>query len=549
MTTGIDPEEFSTVSPDQRKRIKILIGKLFDAGDREREHIIASLVAYISDAGASAVNDQAVREYSGLYIDGLIEILASVKSSHKSQLMDYLSLLNHIPILSPSSWYKSLRNHLFCETDHCPIIFELVDRLQLFYLLARAGDFETAGSVMQELEPQINNDCLKLWLVFQLGKAKVLAKTENHSELMRLWLELILCGYAMEGVEVALYLIIRWIGIINWHTDAHFKKMLLLKLLDAFGNHRNQNSAMVLYQLFTLEDKLVNPSEKMLYTKRLIKHQPLMLSVQQLQILYFFAGNYSSGMQSRFSDSIQYFQYSNYFLHKSWDYQRNASAFLRESLTPEQYVCSIKALEIRTHDLANQISMQNNAYVETLQAEYAKIEELYRRVEQLSVTDSLTGLRNRRYLESNLYHMLLLAARHKVPICYAMIDIDHFKLVNDNYGHQAGDYILKELGNIILSHFRKSDVVVRYGGEEFLVILFDSTLERCFPMMEELRGEVQNHLFMYRALPISITISIGIAFDYNNCASETDIIFHISQADASLYKAKNSGRNKTVVAD
>ncbi|MDZ4181873.1 MAG: GGDEF domain-containing protein, partial [Candidatus Cloacimonadaceae bacterium] len=435
------------------------------------------------------------------------------------------------------------------ELNENPDVYALFDRVQLLYLLSRAGDFETARVVMNELEPLIGQHCLKLYLVFQLGRAKILNQEGRHADQTRLWLHTILLSYMIEGAEVALYMLIRWIDILNWSSDKAFQKTLLLKLMSAFGNHRHQNSAMVLYQLFSIEDKLVTPAEKMQYAKRLIKHPPSLLTVQQLQILHFFAGNYSSGMQSRFSDSIQFFQYSNYFLHKSWDHHRNVSAFLRASLSPEQYVRTIETLEVRTHDLANQISMQNNAYVETLQADYAKIEELYRRVEELSVTDSLTGLRNRRYLETNLNHMLLLAARHKVPICYIMIDLDHFKYINDSFGHLAGDFVLKELSDIISGSFRKSDVVVRYGGEEFLVILFDTSLKLCKPMMEELRADVQNHLFMFRGQPITITISIGIAYDDSNHAGGTDIAGNIARADEALYQAKNSGRNRVHIAD
>ncbi|MDZ4181718.1 MAG: hypothetical protein U1B83_02485, partial [Candidatus Cloacimonadaceae bacterium] len=107
MTASYDPEEFGSVLPEHRKRISIQIGKLFDAGDSEREQIIESLVAYITDESALGEDGQAAREYSGLFIDRLIDILGHVKSSHKSPLVDYLTLLNHIPILRLSNWHKS----------------------------------------------------------------------------------------------------------------------------------------------------------------------------------------------------------------------------------------------------------------------------------------------------------------------------------------------------------------------------------------------------------------------------------------------------------
>lgn len=285
----------------------------------------------------------------------------------------------------------------------------------------------------------------------------------------------------------------------------------------------------------------------MTYQKKLIKFPASILNIKQLQHLYFFAGNYNCGVQSRFKESIRNYQYSNYFLHKRWEQLLSMSRFLREHLQQDIYFQALPYLEQSIHVLSNQVSLQNNAYVESLQAGYDKIEELYDRVGELSLTDSLTGLRNRRYLDSNIPQLIAFAARHKVPVSFAMIDIDFFKRINDTFGHQAGDHILKNLARIITSQFRQSDIIIRYGGEEFLIALFGLAPSKCLEMMEELRLIVQSHSFVYRNNVIPITISIGICSDDHAQAKQPDLVRIISNADKAMYQAKNSGRNKVVV--
>ena len=187
--------------------------------------------------------------------------------------------------------------------------------------------------------------------------------------------------------------------------------------------------------------------------------------------------------------------------------------------------------------------------MESLQANFDKIEELYQKVGELSLTDSLTGLRNRRFFYDNLQQMIVLAARHRVPICFCIVDIDFFKLVNDNFGHLAGDYVLKELSQMLSQEFRKSDVIVRYGGEEFLIILFDIDTDSCLNMMEIFRQKVERHTFEFRSKLMAITISIGITGESQIDHQCGDLSQFVSQADKALYMAKSKGRNQVVLFD
>jgi len=163
-----------------------------------------------------------------------------------------------------------------------------------------------------------------------------------------------------------------------------------------------------------------------------------------------------------------------------------------------------------------------------------------------SIRDPLTGLFNRRYLTESLARERSRAQRQKTTFGLIMIDIDHFKRFNDSYGHEAGDVVLRELGHFLLHRARREDIVCRYGGEEFVVVLSEASLEVTEERAENLRSEV-------RQLPIrhsgqnlgGITFSLGVAAYPRHGTTEEEIL---RAADAALYRAKERGRNRVEVA-
>jgi diguanylate cyclase (GGDEF)-like protein/PAS domain S-box-containing protein len=164
-----------------------------------------------------------------------------------------------------------------------------------------------------------------------------------------------------------------------------------------------------------------------------------------------------------------------------------------------------------------------------------------------SIRDPLTGLYNRRYMEEALKQQLSRATRQLHPMGIIMIDIDHFKSFNDTYGHAAGDALLHELGQFLQSHIRGEDIACRYGGEEFILIMPDASLEAAQQRAEHLRNEirqmqVQNTVQSYRA----ITLSIGVAI-YPLHGLTIDAVLHA--ADVALYRAKKEGRDRVVVTE
>lgn len=156
---------------------------------------------------------------------------------------------------------------------------------------------------------------------------------------------------------------------------------------------------------------------------------------------------------------------------------------------------------------------------------------------QLSVTDALTGLLNRRYIEERLTEEVKRSNRHGYPMSFLMLDVDHFKSYNDQFGHPAGDEALKLVANLLKETLRGADVAARFGGEEFSILLPQTTDDEAAAIAERIRGNIANANFPHR----SVTVSIGVA----SCSSELcSVKVLVSAADQALYDAKRRGRNR-----
>jgi len=164
-----------------------------------------------------------------------------------------------------------------------------------------------------------------------------------------------------------------------------------------------------------------------------------------------------------------------------------------------------------------------------------------------SVRDHLTGLFNRRYLEETLEREILRSSRVQLTLGIIMLDVDDFKHFNDTYGHAAGDEILHQLGQMLLTHFRREDVPSRYGGDEFTIVLPGASLEITQERAEQIReiaGRIQIQL-EGQTLP-SVTLSLGVATFPENGSTSSAIL---RAADDALYRAKDQGRDRVVAAD
>ncbi len=178
--------------------------------------------------------------------------------------------------------------------------------------------------------------------------------------------------------------------------------------------------------------------------------------------------------------------------------------------------------------------------------ETAPVLETKRLMENLrdsTLRDPMTGLNNRRFLEEYVETLVASVHRKKTHAAILMLDLDYFKMVNDTHGHDAGDAVLKALANVLKQAVRASDLVIRYGGEEFLIILVDSTAEQAAGVAENIRGAVEALKIQVGGIVLQKTISIGIA----DFPSDSDTFWQaVKFADVALYQAKEKGRNRVI---
>lgn len=169
--------------------------------------------------------------------------------------------------------------------------------------------------------------------------------------------------------------------------------------------------------------------------------------------------------------------------------------------------------------------------------ESAYHEEIYRTV----VTDGLTQVANKRALGDFLEREVARARRHNRTLTVLMMDLDHFKLINDTHGHLTGDVVLKEVAGVVKNRIRKDELFARYGGEEFVCVLPETGMEAAKTLAEDIRQGIEGHVISFEGQEISVTVSIGaVEFDITRHQTSADLLM---EADKNLYIAKNNGRN------
>lgn len=167
------------------------------------------------------------------------------------------------------------------------------------------------------------------------------------------------------------------------------------------------------------------------------------------------------------------------------------------------------------------------------------------RIETMAATDELTGMLNRQAFTILMTRMLSVRARAPMPISVLMVDLDHFKQINDRYGHAAGDRVLCRVAQQLQQGLRKSDIAVRWGGEEFLVVLDECEIEEARKIAEKVRLRIEQESMNIGGVQVALTVSVGISqFSTKELIEQT-----ISRADAALYQAKSSGRNRVCVVE
>lgn len=214
---------------------------------------------------------------------------------------------------------------------------------------------------------------------------------------------------------------------------------------------------------------------------------------------------------------------------------------------------------VSTFDTADYEHMQQNCTMGPLRNDKGEITHLFisvhdvtetvkfeQRLVELNMIDALTGINNRRSFELHLGEEADRHKRYGHPLSLIMFDIDHFKNVNDTYGHQCGDYVLQTIAVLIGNSIRSEDVLARYGGEEFCCILPETPLEAALILAERFRSTIADHSFCCQHNAIELTISLGVSSMGPETTTAQQLL---KKADDGLYLAKNRGRNRIEVVD
>ena len=182
--------------------------------------------------------------------------------------------------------------------------------------------------------------------------------------------------------------------------------------------------------------------------------------------------------------------------------------------------------------------------MDRLQTQLIEIGTLQSQLREQAIRDALTNVFNRRYLEETLERELARAEREVYPLCVIMMDLDYFKDVNDTYGHEAGDVVLKSLADTVKRQSRHGDFVCRYGGEEFVLVMPNIGVETARLRAEELHQLINSLKIAYGVFTLTTTISMGVAMYPEHGKTKEELL---RAADRAMYIAKNSGRNRVVV--
>jgi diguanylate cyclase (GGDEF)-like protein len=195
-----------------------------------------------------------------------------------------------------------------------------------------------------------------------------------------------------------------------------------------------------------------------------------------------------------------------------------------------------------------ELAMLNQSLEAKVGERTAALERLNQRLEKLAITDGLTGLHNHRFFHERLALEVERCQRSGRDVSLVMIDVDHFKLYNDNHGHPAGDEVLRSMGTLLAAGRRANDIVARYGGEEFGLLLVDTPKGQAAEVAERLRQRIAGYAFANRELQPGgrLTISAGVAAFGDDADSAAALL---EAADAALYAAKRAGRNRVRVAE
>ncbi len=209
-----------------------------------------------------------------------------------------------------------------------------------------------------------------------------------------------------------------------------------------------------------------------------------------------------------------------------------------------QHMDKFREFEEKRNDISEHRIKELNSRLQSMEKESIDLKKKVVEERKQTLMDSLTGVANRMSYDERIEQEYVHWKRYQAPLSMIVIDIDYFKKINDNYGHMAGDKVLQTLAKLVQKNIRETDLLTRYGGEEFVIIMPDTDQKAAMGVAEKLRVETENCAFHYRDTRVDITISCGITEFKDKNKDNPETVFE--RADVALYKAKDAGRNRCI---
>jgi len=209
-----------------------------------------------------------------------------------------------------------------------------------------------------------------------------------------------------------------------------------------------------------------------------------------------------------------------------------------------QHMEKFRKFEEKRNEISEHRIKELNSRLQSMEKESSNLRKKVVEERKQALTDSLTGIANRLSYDERIEQEYVRWKRYQAPLSLVVIDIDFFKKINDNYGHMAGDKVLQTLTKLVQKNIRETDLLTRYGGEEFAIIMPDTDQKAAMGVAEKLRIETENCAFHYRDTRVDITISCGITEFKDKNKDNPETVFE--RADGALYKAKDAGRNRCI---
>ncbi|MDD3051192.1 MAG: GGDEF domain-containing protein [Candidatus Cloacimonetes bacterium] len=347
--------------------------------------------------------------------------------------------------------------------------------------------------------------------------------------------------------EASVLTFLEWILVLNQSGFSFQALKILDKLINIYPFHDTRNYAKALITHFKLN--IENYDTAIELANQIISLPTELFSPDELYTVYIYLADYYSNMAVNFDKALRFFEISNLYLKKSWSQTIEEFSYLQINLPQALYYKVTLKMPQKLNDFLAEESVHFSHYAASLRLAYRELESLYEKVKEMSLTDWLTNLNNRRYFWIQATQMAMLANRESLPVSFVIFDIDDFKIVNDTYGHNEGDIVLRRVADVIKSNFRESDIIVRFGGEEFLAMLFNSDDVNAKRIVQTTLKQIESIRFKtHNGNEFRITISAGICSSYmKNPKSKDYINSMIGKADEALYNSKINGKNRVTV--